>query len=154
MAGKNKQTYTVDEIATILKKEADNETIEGQLLKPKLIRELYKQLGEPKEEDFPDEYKTAGRYWKKVNGYTKDIGTFSKEFMNACNNTRTDWCIQRASSTKISIVEDYTRAGWHCQVQAYNVLCSKYVPHPKYKNIWVYFYSSRNCNKYEYIIER
>lgn len=154
MAGKDKQTHTPEEIVTILKKEADNETIEGQLLKPKLIRELYRQLGTPTEEDFKDIYEIAGRCWKKVNRYTTDIGTFSKEFMNACNNTRTDWHIQRASGTKVRIVEDYTRAGWHCTVYAYNVLCSKYVPHPKCKDIWVYFYSSRDCNKYEYIIEK
>lgn len=150
----NKQTYTVDEIVKILKDEAKNETIEGRLLKPKLIRELYKQLGTPTEKDFPDECRVAGRYWKKVNGYTLDIGTFSKEFMNASNNIGTDWRIQRASGTKMRIVEDYTRAGWHCQVQAYNVLCSKYVQHPKHKDIWVYFYSSRDCNRYEYIIEK
>ena len=154
MAGKDKQTYTPEEIVTILKKEADNETIEGQLLKPKLIRELYKQLGRPTEEDFGKEMEPAGTYWDKMNRYTKDICIFSKEFMNAYNNSPTDWRIQRASCTKMRIVEKYTQNGWHCTVYAYNVLCTKYVPHPKYKDVWVYFYSSRDCNKYEYIIEK
>ena len=54
---------------------------------------------------------------------------------------------------KMEIVEDYTRAGWHCRVQAYNVMCNKFVKHPKIDNLWVGFYSSRDCNKYEYVIE-
>lgn len=152
MAGKH--TYTVDEIVKILKDEAENETIEGQLLKPKLIRELYKQLGTPTEEDFPDEYKIAGWGWRKVERYTTGIDILTECQMRSQNNAMTEWHIERASGTKIRIVEEYTRAGWSCVVQAYNVMCNKYVPHPKHKNIWVMFYSSRDCNKYEYVILR
>jgi hypothetical protein len=147
-----KKEYTVDELVDFLKRENKNETIEGQLLKKKLIRELYNKIGIPEEKDFPDIYKTAGCGWKKIQGYTNDILIKDKYRMECFNNMATNWCISRASATKIRIVEEYTRAGWHCTVQSYNVMCGKYVQHPKYKNIWVYFYSSRDCNKYEYII--
>lgn len=149
----NKKKFTVDEITDFLKKEHENETIEGQLLRKKLIRELYKQLGEPKQEDFPDEYKIAGWGWRKISGYTNDIDVYTARHMEIENGAPTRWHINRASYTKIQIVEEYTRAGWSCDVQAYNVMCNKYVKHPKYKNIWVRFYSSRDCNKYEYVIE-
>ena len=149
----NKNKFTVPEIVEFLRKEAKNETIEGKLLRTKLIRELYKQLGDPKEEDFPDEYKTAGWGWKKIPGYTNDIGVYTARHMEIENGAPTRWRINRASYTKIQIVEEYTRAGWSCDVQAYNVMCNKYVKHPKYKNVWVRFYSSRDCNKYEYVIE-
>ena len=153
MAKSKAKQYTVEEIVTFLKNEHTNETIEGQLLKRQLIRQLYKQLGDPQECDFPAECDTAGRYWHKMSGYTNDIDVFTQDFMNGHNNKGTNWCIERPSPTKISIVEDYTRAGWYCTVQAYNVLCTKFVPHPRYENVWVYFYSSRDCNKYEYVIE-
>ena len=147
-----KKEYTVDELVDFLKKENENETIEGELLKKKLIRELYKQIGEPEEVDFPEIYQTAGCRWKKFPGYTTNIRSYTKDMMENANREPTEWGINRASGTKVRIVEEYTRVGWHCEVQAYNVLCGKYVPHPKHKNIWVYFYSSRDCNKYEYII--
>lgn len=145
--------FTIDEIVKVLIDESENHTMEGQLIKPKLIRELYKQLGTPTEEDFPDEYKIAGRCWKKLSGYTTDIGTSTAQCMQAHNSESVQWYIQRPSMTKVQIVEEYTRANWNCTVQAYNVLCDKYVKHPRYDNIWVRFYSSRDCNKYEYIIE-
>lgn len=146
--------FTVPEIVEFLRKEEENKTIEGQLLRTKLIRELYKQLGEPKKEDFPDEYKTAGCGWKKISGYTKDIDMYTARHMEIENGAPTGWSIKRPSRTKMEIVEEYTRAGWSCNVQAYNVMCNKYVKHPKYENIWVRFYSSRDCNKYEYVIEK
>lgn len=149
-----KSKFTVDQIVDFLRKEEENETIEGELLTRKLIRELYKQLADPQEEDFPSEFQTAGRYWKKVNGYTTDIRIMSQREMENVNNSPTCWNISRPSMTKVHIVEDYTRNGWSCTVQAYNVMCVKYVKHPKYKNIWVRFYSSRDCNKYEYVILR
>jgi len=150
----NKNKFTVDEIVKFLKDEEENKTIEGELLQKKLIRELYKQLGKPTEEDFKDIYEIAGRGWKKFPGYTTWINIRTARMMEIDNNAPTTWRINRASMTKVNIVEEYTRAGWHCEVQSYNVLCGKYVKHPKYKNIWVYFYSSRDCNKYEYVIER
>lgn len=152
MAKKNKRTFTVDEIVTFLKNEAQNETIEGQLIRKKLIRELYKQLGDPKEEDFKEEFK-HGYYWNKVRGYTTYIEALSEWHMKMYNNRATDYCIQRPSETKREIVKNYEEDGWHCTVQAYNVMCGKYVKHPRYNNLWVYFYSSRDCNKYEYVIE-
>lgn len=153
MASK-KNKFTVDEIVKFLKDEDKNQTIEGELLQKKLIRELYKQLGRPTEEDFKDVYEIAGRCWKKFSGYTTYTNIRTENNMLIDNAAPTTWRIERPSLTKIQIVEEYTRAGWHCEVQSYNVLCGKYVKHPKYKNIWVYFYSSRDCNKYEYVIER
>lgn len=147
-----KKEYTVDELADFLKRENKNKTIEGQLLEKKLIRELYNKIGTPEEKDFPDIYRTAGRCWKKFPGYTTYINIRTARMMEIDNNAPTTWRITYASRTKVQIVEEYTRAGWHCEVQSYNVLCGKYVQHPKYKNIWVYFYSSRDCNKYEYVI--
>lgn len=147
-----KSKFTVDQIVDFLRKEEENETIEGQLIRTKLIRELYKQLGDPEEKDFPNEYKIAGRCWKKIAGYTNEIGISCETAMLAHNNAQTIWCVERPSRTKVEIVEEYTRAGWSCTVQAYNVMCNKYVKHPRYKNLWVRFYSSRDCNKYEYII--
>ena len=145
--------FTIDEIVKILMDESENHTMEGQLIKPKLIRELYKQVGDPQEEDFPDEYRIAGRCWKKICGYTTDIGVSTAQCMEAHNKQPTTWYIKRPSMTKVNIVDRYTRAGWNCAVQAYNVMCDKYVKHPKYNNLWVRFYSSRDCNKYEYVIE-
>lgn len=153
MANKTKKGFTTDEIVTFLKDEVRYGTIEGELLKKQLIRELYKRLGTPTEEDFPDEYKIAGRGWKKQSGFTKWMGVMCEDTMKAQNNEPTNWHIKRPSPTKLRIVDEYTRAGWSCTVQAYNVMCYKYVKHPRYKNIWVCFYSSRDCNKYEYVIE-
>lgn len=149
---KSKITYSVEEIRDILIEQLDNNTMEGELLRPKYIRMLYKQLGDPKKSDFIDEFKHAYRFVKMA-GYTKYIGIMTKSAMEAQNKAPTIWRIQRASMTKVNIVEDYTRDGWSCEVQAYNVLCNKYVKHPKYEGIWVRFYSSRDCAKYEYILE-
>ena len=149
---KVKNEFTLEEIIDYLKKEEDNNTIEGEMLKPKLVKKLYYILGNPKEEDFKDIYDTAGRCWEKIPGYTKRLCVLYKNYMENENHEPTNWRINRASGTKMRIVEEYVRAGWHCEVQSYNVICRKYVQHPKYENIWVMFYSSRDCNKYEYII--
>lgn len=136
-----------------IKNENENETIEGELLKKKMIRQLYKLVGEPKEEDFPEEFKVAGRYWKKYEGYTTWMEFKTERGMEWANNENTDWYVKRPSQTKMRIVEEYVRAGWHCRVQSFNVLCNKYVKHPRYDNLWVEFYSSRDCNKYQLVIE-
>lgn len=144
------------ELQTVIKTLKDlrfNDKIEGELLEKKLIRQLYKMVGEPKEEDFPEEFKVAGRYWKKREGYTTGISILMEDTMLYENAKPTNWQIERPSRTKMEIVEEYTRAGWHCSVQAYNVMCSKYVKHPRYDNLWVEFYSSRDCNKYALVIE-
>lgn len=147
------QKLEVQAIVKHLIEEEENATMEGELLKKKMIRQLYKLVGEPKEEDFKDEFETAGRYWKKHTGYTTFIQMTTEIKMLCENASTTEWNVERPSRTKMEIVEDYTRHGWHCRVQAYNVMCTKYVKHPKYDNIWVKFYSSRDCNKYEYVIE-
>ena len=150
---KEEKTITTEELIESIRKECDNPTIEGELLRTKLIRELYKRLGDPKEEDFKEEFKHS-RYWSKYKGYTTYIATMTERQMDIRNNAPTTWRITYPSQTKREIVEDYTRDGWHCEVQAYNVLCGKYVKHPHYKNLWVKFYCTRDCSKYEYVIER
>ena len=146
-----KTKYTVDELADKLTDAANGKSMEAELLKTYYIRELYKQLGDPTEKDFPSEFKHACR-WDKFPGWTKDIQMQDKEYMEWANNDSTTWCIKRASMTKVNIVEDYTRDGWHCEVHAFNVLCTKYVQHPKHKNIWVKFYSTRDVSRYAYVI--
>lgn len=144
------------ELATMIQTLKDlrfENSIEKELLQKKLIRQLYKELGDPKEEDFEDEFEAAGGYWKKQAGYTTWISTLYRDTMELYNNEPTKWNIERPSVTKINIVERYRNRGWRCRVEAYNVICEKYVKHPKYEGIWVYFYSSRDCNKYEYVIE-
>ena len=97
----------------------------------------------------------AGTYWEKHAGYTTDIQFVrDKGYIKQHNNAPTEWYIKKASGTKIRIVENYTNNNWHCRVQAFNVICTKYVEHPRYKNVGVKFYSSRDCNKYEYFIIR
>lgn len=149
----NKHKFTVEEIIDVLLKEHDNETIEGQLLKPKLIRELYKQLDTPSEEDFGEDMKPAGTYWDKFPGYTKDVQIIdSEEHIKAYNASPNLWHINKASGTKVRIVENYNDNGWHATIHAYNVICTKYVKHPRYKNLAVFFYSSRDVNRYEYVL--
>ena len=147
--------FTVEEIVDFLRKEEENETIEGQLIKRKLIRELYKQLGDPTEEDFGKEMEPAGTYWRKMPGYTTYIEFVrDKGYIHQYNNSPNDWQINKASETKVNIVERYNRNDWHARIQAFNVICTKYVQHPKYEDILVFFYASRDCNKYKYVIVR
>ena len=149
-----KTKFTVAEIVKFLRDEEENETIEGQLLRTKLIRELYKQLGEPKEEDFGEEMKPAGTYWTKENGYTTDIGIMTENYMNYYNRQATNWQISYPSETKKAIVNKYEEKGWSCSVGPYVVSCMKFVKHPKYEGIWVCFRSTRDHNKYQYVIEK
>ena len=88
---KNKTKFTVPEIVEFLRKEEDNATIEGQLLRTKLIRELYKQLGDPTEKDFSKDMEPAGTYWRKENGYTTGIEIMTASHMSACNKEETNW---------------------------------------------------------------
>lgn len=136
-----------------LKSEVNNNTIEGELLKRKLIKSLYTLAGEPEECDFPEEYNIAGYGWKKHAGYTGDIDIMTEYEMRSNNALATHWHIERASRTKVQIVERYKSAGWSCTVYAMNVICTKYVKHPHIDNLWVEFYSSRDCNRYRYVIE-
>lgn len=144
------------ELAAIIQNLKDlrfENSMEKELLQRKLIKQLYKELGTPTKEDFPDEYEVAGGCWEKHRGYTTWIGIMQERTMEIENGAPTDWKIERASRTKVAIVEKYTRHGWSCTVQAYNVICRKFVKHPKYEGIWVCFQASRDCNKYEYVIE-
>lgn len=151
---KNKTKFTVPEIVEFLRKEADNETIEGKLLRTKLIRELYKQLGDPKREDFEEEMEPAGTYWTKENGYTTWIEIMTSNHMDACNKEATNWQITYPSTTKRQIVREYEDKGWHCSVGPYVVTCTKFVKHPKHEGVWVCFRSTRDFNRYQYIIEK
>lgn len=146
------QKLQVEQLVKQLKGINGKRTMETQLLEPKLIRALYKILGEPEEKDFPEIYNIAGRYWKKFSGYTTYIEIATERSMEHYNGRETYWRIARPSQTKIQIEREYSNAGWACEVQAYNVICGKYVKHPQYKDIWVYFYSSKDCNKYSYVI--
>ena len=150
----NKTKFTVPEIVKFLRDEAKNETIEGRLLRTKLIRELYKQLGDPKEEDFGEEMEPAGTYWTKENGYTLYMEIMAASRMDACNKEATNWQITYPSATKQAIVRKYEDKGWHCSVGPYVVSCIKFVKHPKYEGVWVCFRSTRDHNKYQYIIEK
>lgn len=150
----NKQKLEIQALMQTLCDLQTNSKMEGALLRKKLIRQLYTAVGNPKREDFPDIYAIAGWGWQKHAGYTKYIDMMTENAMLVSNSEGTDWQINRASMTKVRIVDEYVRAGWHCRVQAYNVMCTKYVKHPHIDNLWVCFYSSRDCNKYEYVIER
>ena len=48
--------FTVEEIVDFLRKEEENETIEGQLIKRKLIRELYKHNSLPSFSSLPSSF--------------------------------------------------------------------------------------------------
>lgn len=151
---KNKTKFTVEEIVKFLRDEEKNETIEGQLLRTKLIRELYKQLGKPEEEDFGKDMEPAGTYWAKEDGYTTDIRIMEARHMKYCNGQATNWQITYPSETKKAIVRKYEEKGWSCDVGPYVVSCIKFVKHPKYEGIWVRFRSTRDCNRYEYVIDK
>lgn len=151
---KNKTKFTVEEIVKFLRDEEDSETIEGQLLRTKMIRELYKQLGDPKEEDFGKDMEPAGTYWTKETGYTTSIEVMTANHMEYCNKQETNWQITYPSDTKCSIERNYRDKGWSCSVGPYVVSCMKFVKHPKYEGIWVCFRSTRDNNKYQYIIEK
>ena len=139
------------EAQIIIEKLRDN-SIETELLKSRYLRELYKILGDPSEKDFPEVYKYR-RYWEKERGWTKYIYRETKNYMTTMNAQGITWNVQRPSQTKINIAEDYAKNNWNVSVGAYNVQCVKYIKHPKYDNLWVRFYVSRDCNKYEYVLE-
>lgn len=149
----NKNKFTVDEIVDFLRKENSNATIEGELIRKQLVRKLYKQLGDPTEKDFGAEMEPAGTYWTKENGCTTNIEIMTERAMKIYNKEQTNWQIKYPSETKVHIVEKYEEKGWHCSVGPYVVSCMKFVKHPRYKNLWVFFRSTRDHNKYEYIIE-
>ena len=146
-----KKTKDVDKIINDLIYTLKKNTIETQLLKPKLIRQLYKELGEPQEKDFPSEFKHV-RYVDKVPRYTKYIVETTLRDMDDYNRSEVDYRIKKPSKIKEKIIADYLEDNWNITVHAHNVICGKFVQHPKYKNLAVFFYSSRDCSRYEYCI--
>lgn len=124
--------------------------VERELLTKKMLRQLYKELGDPK----PADYEGVGNHVysvDKVSGYTKWPIIKTEDQLEYINGDVV-YHISRPSETKQGIVESYTRDGWSCSVQAYNVLCDKYIKHKDYDNIWIRFISTRDCSKYEYVL--
>ena len=138
----------VQEIIKLQKDES--KTLECEFATPKMMRQLYKALGDPN----PKDYDGVGEFLWRVNrmqGYTKYPQILTVRQME-CRNCAEDYRIKRPSETKKRIVEDYKKHGWGVDVQAYNVLCEKFMPHKDYKNIWIRFISTRDCAKYEYVL--
>lgn len=126
--------------------------LECTLMMPKLLRQLYKALGTPK----PSDYEGVGNHIcqaDRISGYTKCPYILTKSTLEHLGG-QVNYRIARPSEIKQRIVESYTSDGWDCEVQAYNVLCDKYVPHKDYDNIWIHFISTRDCSKYEYVLVR
>lgn len=140
-------------VRNIVKVQEDKEHVmERELLTRKMMRQLYKELGDPN----PADYEGVGKYLYRVNkvsGYTKWPIIKTKDQLDYINGDVV-YHINRPSETKQRIVENYTRDGWSCNVQAYNVSCDKYVPHKDYDNLWIRFISTRDCSKYEYVLVR
>lgn len=138
-------------VRTIIKVQDDKEhEMERELLTKKMMRQLYKELGDPK----PADYEGVGNHLysvDKVSGYTKWPNIKTEYDLRYTGGT-VAYHIARPSETKQRIVEEYTRDGWDCSVQAYNVSCHKYVKHKDYDNIWIRFISTRDCSKYEYVL--
>ena len=144
------------EIKTLAQKiidlqENSDKIMEKELATPKLMRQLYKALGEPNIADYPDIYNHI-RYAKRVSGYTKYPSIHTKTYMNlenGCVRNR----LKTMSAVKERIVDSYTSDDWSATVYAFNVICSKYVPHKDYPDtIWIEFTSTRDCSRYEYIL--
>lgn len=124
--------------------------MERELLTRKMMRQLYKELGDPN----PADYEGVGNHLysvSKVSGYTKYPIVISEDETRWINGDVT-YHISRPSETKQRIVENYRSDGWSCDVQAYNVSCVKYMKHKDYDNIWIRFISTRDCSKYEYVL--
>ena len=129
------------------------DSMEKQIAMPRLIRQLYKELGEPDVNDYPIIAKRI-RYAKRMPGYTKWLDVKNEREMRWHNTSPVDYHIDRPSETKRNIIDSYYSDDWHITVHAYNVLCSRYEKHKDFDNVAVYFYVSRDCEKYEYVIVR
>lgn len=140
-------------VRNIVKVQNDKEhEMERELLTRKMLRQLYKELGDPN----PEDYEGVGKYLysvSKVSGYTKFPIIKTEDQLEYINGD-IEYHISRPSETKRQIVENYLRDGWSCSVLAYNVLCDKYMKHKDYDNIWIRFISTRDCSKYEYVLVR
>lgn len=144
------------EIETLVKQiialqEDEDKIMERELLTRKMMRQLYKELGNAKCADYPTVYNHIG-YANKVSGYTTYPLIKTEDELKYINNRQTDWHIKSCSDTKERIVESYTNDNWHCTVYAMNVCCDTYVKHKDYDNIYIRFISTRDCAKYEYVL--
>ena len=140
-------------VRNIIKVYDDKEhEMERELLTRKMMRQLYKELGDPN----PADYEGVGNHLygvRKVSGYTKMPIVITRDKLKYIN-CDVDYHIKKPSETKQRIVEEYTRDGWSCVVEAYNVSCDIYVPHKDYDNLYIRFISTRDCSKYEYVLVR
>ena len=154
MSNKNEVNNKI-EIETLVQKIIDvqedkEHLMERELLTSKMMRQLYKELGEPNIKDYPDIYNHISCA-NRVSGWTKYPTILTKSYMNMENG-----CIynklKKMSAIKEGIVDSYNRDGWSATVMAFNVMCEKYVPHKDYDNVWIRFTSSRDTSKYEYVL--
>ena len=140
-------------VRNIIKVYDDKEhEMERELLTRKMMRQLYKELGDPN----PADYEGVGNHLYKVckvSGYTKLPIVITRDKLKYINGD-VDYHIKKPSETKQRIVEEYTRDGWSCVVESYNVSCDIYVPHKDYDNLYIRFISTRDCSKYEYVLVR
>lgn len=140
-------------VRNIIKVYDDKEhKMERELLIRKMLRQLYKELGDPS----PADYEGVGNHLYrvcKVSGYTKFPIVITRDKLKYINGGA-DYRIKKPSETKQRIVEEYARDGWSCLVQAYNVSCDIYVLHKDYDNLCIRFVSTRDCSKYEYVLIR
>lgn len=138
-------------VKTIIDLQTDKDMImERELATPKLMRQLYKALGEPNIADYPDIYNHI-RWAKKEQGYTKSPLIYGKYILKNLNGN-IDNNLKKMSPTKERIVDSYSRDGWNCTVYAFNVICSKYVQHKDYDNVGIRFVSTRDTARYEYVL--
>lgn len=138
-------------VNNIIKLKTDpSKFMEAEMLTPKLIRQLYKELGVPDTKDYP----TVSKHIccaDRQKGYTKYIAIETAreyEYSNGCVDSH----INKMSDTKARIVDEYTNDDWSATVYAYNVICDTYVKHKDYDFIYIHFISSRDTARYEYAL--
>lgn len=135
----------------IIKLKTDQDKfMEAEMLTPKLIRQLYKELGAPDTKDYPTVHKhicCASRQ----KGYTKYIEV-DTEFGFKSRNRCIDSHINKMSDIKARIVDEYTNDNWSAVVYAFNVICDTYVKHKDYDFIYIHFISTRDTARYEYAL--
>lgn len=132
------------------------DTMEGRFLKRKLIRSLYNGVGDIKPSDIERPEKVFGHAcsFNRHNGYTTYICTLTREQLKermAGGDVRSR--VNKMSNIKERITREYAADGWNALVQPFNVICTKIVKHTRYDKLWVEFYVSRDCSKYQLVIE-
>lgn len=135
------------EIQSIINELAKPRTQESELLRRRLTRALYKLLGAPSRDDFPEPY-TKNNHYSRTAPYT-GIAVAPRHYDV---QLPVDYHIDRPSPTKQAIINDYYRDGWDITVHAYNVACSRCIAHPRYESLVVRFVSTRDKATYEYLI--